>query len=355
MTQSSDRVVSVARPHGLPRVLDSTFNKTVVFKATDALVTISFTGLAVLDGRPTDQWIAEHLWGGAVLDDFAGKPMLGTHQLRPALHKDIVRSINALRDNLAPALTRCPDSHRQSPLTIIVAGWKWSRGNQPRPYFLALQRNPSSEARIVHYRRFGSSSPSHREPVPLLSASPRGYTSLADLDSLAQRWLDAEWEAEIDILADEYQRVASQWPTVSPDFISVTIPPMRFNHVIVRYNTPTPGIQPLSIMGVHVDASVVYSPWFVCSYGIQAPGIVAGCLPYRFQIDSTDVVIIPSLLGASDGLLSSISALPRRRLQAAVKSPPCLKRVDVSHRTGPKLSWQSDRGRVSPNWVHLEC
>ena len=60
--QVSDRLVSVRRGTRV-EPFDQAANKTVIFFARDALVTIGYTGVAYLDGRPTDQWIAEKLSG----------------------------------------------------------------------------------------------------------------------------------------------------------------------------------------------------------------------------------------------------------------------------------------------------
>lgn len=45
---------------------DPEANKTIVYVARDAIVSIGYTGRAYLEGRPTDQWIAEQLIGEEV-------------------------------------------------------------------------------------------------------------------------------------------------------------------------------------------------------------------------------------------------------------------------------------------------
>lgn len=63
--QVSDRLVSVDRRAGVESY-DREANKTVVYFARDAYVSIGYTGLAYLEDRPTDQWIAEKLIGEEV-------------------------------------------------------------------------------------------------------------------------------------------------------------------------------------------------------------------------------------------------------------------------------------------------
>lgn len=54
--QVSDRLVT----RGTSR-FDEFANKNVIFLAKNALVTIGYSGLAYLDGVPTDHWLAEQI------------------------------------------------------------------------------------------------------------------------------------------------------------------------------------------------------------------------------------------------------------------------------------------------------
>jgi hypothetical protein len=72
----SDRLVSKAdAPY------DAYANKTVVFRATDGLVVLGYTGAAFLDGIPTDTWIADVVSGG-LCADAGGAIMYGAFPLR---------------------------------------------------------------------------------------------------------------------------------------------------------------------------------------------------------------------------------------------------------------------------------
>jgi hypothetical protein len=42
---------------------DAVSNKVLVYRARNALVAIGYAGVAYVQGVPTDQWIAEKLWG----------------------------------------------------------------------------------------------------------------------------------------------------------------------------------------------------------------------------------------------------------------------------------------------------
>ena len=72
----SDRLVSRA---GAP--YDALSNKTVVFRATDGLIVLGYTGAAFLDKIPTDTWIADVVSGG-MCADADGAIMHGTFPIR---------------------------------------------------------------------------------------------------------------------------------------------------------------------------------------------------------------------------------------------------------------------------------
>src|SRR5436190_12237526 len=54
--QASDRLITSAETP-----LDFRSNKGILFACADAIVSLAYTGMAVLDEIPTDQWLAERL------------------------------------------------------------------------------------------------------------------------------------------------------------------------------------------------------------------------------------------------------------------------------------------------------
>src|SRR5437879_5929688 len=77
VTQVVDRLVTRQTNSGAEE-FDPLANKTVLFFARDAFVTLAYTGVAYIDRLPTDQWIAETLRDKAVA--------LGHDGRRPAGH-----------------------------------------------------------------------------------------------------------------------------------------------------------------------------------------------------------------------------------------------------------------------------
>jgi hypothetical protein len=112
---ASDRYVGVkATPKGAPVEHDPHSNKTVVVCARDYWVVLGYTGLAYLDGKPTDQLIAEAISG---YDDLSGA--MGTFwQPPPGLHYREIR--NRVEQKLKDAYSRLPKSVADQYSTLVL-------------------------------------------------------------------------------------------------------------------------------------------------------------------------------------------------------------------------------------------
>ena len=132
VVQVSDRLVTTKRGAKTDEH-DPTANKTVVYRAADALVTLGYSGLAYIGETPTDSWIAETLFQG----DLAPKDgHLGTRFRAAAKPMRIGLALKRLAD----AIRALPagDIDRYS-LNIAIAGWQGERGG-PRPIFVEILR-----------------------------------------------------------------------------------------------------------------------------------------------------------------------------------------------------------------------
>jgi hypothetical protein len=67
--QVSDRLVTEIRPADrATRPFDALSNKSIIFRALNAIVSMGYVGSAYVDRKPTDEWIAEQLWGEPLTD-----------------------------------------------------------------------------------------------------------------------------------------------------------------------------------------------------------------------------------------------------------------------------------------------
>lgn len=114
---ASDRVVSVEPTADNPTgEFDPHSNKTVIVIGTDCWAVLGYTGIAYLDGKPTDHLIAEAISG---YDELS--PAMHTFwQQPPNLHYREIRDRveNALRD----AYTRLPASEKQRVTLVLTSG-----------------------------------------------------------------------------------------------------------------------------------------------------------------------------------------------------------------------------------------
>src|SRR5688572_10844822 len=124
MNHLSDRLTSVRQMR-----FDPEANKTVIFRARDGIIAISFSGVAFLNGVPTDQWLAHVLRHEdprttAEIDHGAisGQP--------PARWLSIGEAIRALEQELTVARRHCHAGH----VELLISGFQGKRGRRiPRP------------------------------------------------------------------------------------------------------------------------------------------------------------------------------------------------------------------------------
>jgi len=144
--QLSDRLVSVSQGSGGPaKPFDALSNKTAVYRANDAIVSIGYTGVAYLGDLPTDEWIAQVLWGEPLPEPgpWGGIPM----RIRG---KPIVRDIGTAIHKLKSELESLPLKER-GPIAITIAGWKLARPKVDVPIVVQLQRSAGQQT--INQRR----------------------------------------------------------------------------------------------------------------------------------------------------------------------------------------------------------
>lgn len=135
------------------RQFDDASNKIVIFRARDAMVSIGFTGIAYLNGMPTDEWIARRLVPEAYSDSASASavgsintgsgpapavtlllcPRKGVQSYWPNLPLALRRLQSALNEWLQ--LARQPD--REQALTVVATGvrlvWESRRAAKMHP------------------------------------------------------------------------------------------------------------------------------------------------------------------------------------------------------------------------------
>lgn len=282
--QVSDRLVSVPTRRG-PRPHERTANKTVIYFARDAYVSISYTGLAYLDERTTDQWIAEKLIGeeveswrgpsGGISQLFSAGPMprwLDIGAARHVLRRELIAVTNAMPTEQRPNFPQLfiagwqrgkrvkKDSHRWRPIAHII-----SDEGVGAPYTVC----PSAPRQGWERGRF------------LINYTPEIGGLVAEQRLLFEYFKSdpASDDAEKQ-MASLLRRAADGNPGyIGKDYLSVLLPPPSEPHVRTRYvafddDAGTPHVPGDNAQ--HCVAPVGYSPWVVHPYYRAGPAIRVG-------------------------------------------------------------------------------
>jgi hypothetical protein len=135
--QVSDRLVTVKRGSAVGSH-DPIANKTIVYRARDGLVSIGYSGIAYIGNLPTDEWIAQLLWGNPLPKTPDGRrPMsLGAQSNN--------WDVGYATENLRKAIASLP-AHAvgTSGLYLTIAGWQATH-HGVRPVVVELERRMGS-------------------------------------------------------------------------------------------------------------------------------------------------------------------------------------------------------------------
>lgn len=115
VAQVTDRLLATQK--GEP--FDALTNKTVVYWAKDAIVSMAYTGPAYIGNWPTDSWIAWKLCG-KVLDNF-----LTTGGILIMRHPPVQHQIGQVVRLLEAELSMSELAHLKNAFALTIVGWKW--------------------------------------------------------------------------------------------------------------------------------------------------------------------------------------------------------------------------------------
>jgi len=258
--QVSDRLASLNE-----RPWDSTWNKTIVLRTTDALVAIGLVGPAFVGKRPADEWIAELLFEAEIPSGtmFTGRP---GGPLRRGLSGSLARVEGALRDAVNAGTLRLADRMGES-----IVGWR-IKGKFVRVCAFALEWGSDG---VPHFRRRTRRAVHRRVGV---WANPREWVANARLIALRQDIVRAGSEKEReDLMIQVLREAAEVGHPVGRDAMCVRIvssrpvPRIRFAPDGTAQGTFTDDES-----GVTYQASAIYTPVIVTPECAQLPCLGTG-------------------------------------------------------------------------------
>jgi hypothetical protein len=125
-------------------------NKALIYVASDAVVTISYSGIAYVGSANTDTWLAEQLDS-----DIARGPHCSLRVGSSKRRVDIGTAAKSLADSIDHTFASMKSVDRSSGLTLQIVGWKWSKDNPHEMPFIWHLVNSGANGALTQTERSG--------------------------------------------------------------------------------------------------------------------------------------------------------------------------------------------------------
>lgn len=302
VVQAADRLLT--KKYVTIRTHDPIANKTILYRAEDAVAAISYSGLAYREGKPTDEWFAELLWGGPIPrgEDGAAPPIFRV-DVRPN-RWTINQAIQALR----AAIDAIPQAELDlGGMELALTGWR-NDGQVGRPFVIEMRRHPKAAAATVTGTRMRW--PHKQDPVPgrIGAWMPRGALNAAFEPARAAGALSAV-DAER-ILVDLIRKESARQPTVGPNVISLILPKPGTGPILSRFHPAVPHQADAAADGAAHQVEVAHTPWALWSMGFHPPMALAGSM--MGDLDGNAPFVFEGTALTSGPILGVSSAIARR-------------------------------------------
>ncbi|WP_233343584.1 hypothetical protein [Burkholderia cepacia] len=141
--QAGDRLLTRTNKDDSVEIFDANSNKSIIYEASDGLLSISYCGKAFFDNIPTDEWIARALHPG-VKKMFDDSPTPYAISLTQLDHNSIL-STGSLIKLLQEKFDKIPESEVQEHgVSVTICGWKFKR-SRVIPVLIELRRLKGSK------------------------------------------------------------------------------------------------------------------------------------------------------------------------------------------------------------------
>ena len=241
-------------------------DKTILFCATNCILSIGYTGLAYVGEKPTDQWIVEQLT--RVIDDRPMAIRSGSFD-----HVDVGRALARIHDAFERYPAQLPHAWRKywADAAVFTGGWQWTSRGHSRPILASITNNPSDTSCQLEYAErhwyVGKGEQVRLWGGPLENAPGEDRTQLRNRLAEVKTRDDVE-----QALVHFIRNVANRNRLVGQNCMSILLSPPRFGIARVRY---MPRIAP-DDDDLSDVASVAYTPWIVGENLILALSLIRG-------------------------------------------------------------------------------
>jgi hypothetical protein len=260
----SDRLVTLARPTGeYLGQHDSLANKSVVLITSDAVLAIGFAGTAYLDGIPSDQWLAQVLWGAPLAPK-------GRRELPTAIggRRPGRRGIANILFDVRARLARVRGGRD---ISFLAVGWRFRRRRlvpvaiEIRALGVRGERDHLSmrPPRALELRQH------------MIGIAPSEETFLS-----AYRDAPPQPKTKLEVagwLADTYASVirgaAAVDKRVGPHVMQVILPEPFRRRIVCKFD---PQKSHFGRLGELATVPIAFTPWVITDYGFQSACAVSG-------------------------------------------------------------------------------
>ncbi len=309
--QVTDRLVTSVTG----KKFDELANKNLVYCARNAVVTVAYTGISYIGGKPTDHWIAEKLTdnefkmppGRPGLSGSRFGMAIGGQCLSPWL--DLGLSLMHLRDALNNAFSDVRRAWRGDwlalPFEVIVSGYQWDKAGLARPIIAQIRKPSSSEAFELEYEKRDWYLGGRGALIDNPSGNFEPQRLRKILNSVATSSVD---EVE-SIFVTAIQKLAQDNPTIGPHCMSILIAPPVIRSVRIRLRPHTEHWVRISSDAESGQRICAYSPWIIGPNFISGPSVISGDSeasfgPYSVNIEAP----------GNDGNISGFHFSQRRKI-----------------------------------------
>jgi hypothetical protein len=316
--QVSDRAVS-----NDTEVLDPHANKATLYLGKDCDISIAYSGAAHVGERPTDEWLAEILWGAPFEQ---GPHGVDTHEGTPPRLLTFSEVLDLLKRELEAIWPRLRQAGHRYPISLSVTGWLFDGdANRNRVIFLIRKTLGVNEYQVkehevmpaggtrVGFIAYPTCLERNRSGEilqlvgPKVSYGPKGAT--ADRDE--------------NVFVEEIRAVHAGGRNykVGPHCMSILIPDARDQYIRVRFLPAGPTRTIIHFENApSVEMPVFLTPWVVHRLGFIP--VTAFTRPVSFDGGGRKIVFMGPDAGADMPLIQAIVA--RRPFPPLV--PPLLRR-----------------------------
>jgi len=304
--QTVDRLVTTTK-QGKVSPYDDQSNKSIIFAARDAVVTLAYTGLSYIGQTSTDQWITETLQGepvplgpdGKSPATFSGRSRLDWPSLGEALTQ--------LRDAVPSAMARVRPAWRKEPISIVVAGWQLYHRKPARPFVQIIHKlDVSGTVRV-------ETAPRHLGRGLYLSSEPDGHLTESELRQLLKTLAAQPIKNRMATLVGAVRKVASSSSLVGAHCMCTVLPPTHLRWARVSYDSPTQAYGQLQSANAGIiTMPVSFSPWVISRGRTTAPMVQAGSGTLELGLDHCTLTVESPKIDPPPGLVAYMGTQRRR-------------------------------------------